>query len=169
MAKNKEEYHFYKSLGICVQCNKEKAKQGQSRCQKCLDHAAESRRKKRSEMSEEEKEREKQKKRDYMKNLREQKKKNGICIWCNKPVSKYSNMFCIDCRVAASKRNKGKGIARSERVAYGLCYICGKEPIVEGKSVCKNCYEDKLKEVQKIILPGGEHWRKQNEAIFKKQ
>lgn len=167
MAKNKEEYHFYKGLGICVQCNKEKAKEGQSRCQKCLDRAAELRRKKRSEMSEEQREIEKQKKRENMKKLREEKKKNRICIWCKKPVSKYSDNFCIGCRVAASRRNRAKGIVRSERVSFGICYICGKEPIIEGKSVCSRCYEKKLKEVQKIILPGGSHWRNQNKALYK--
>lgn len=168
MAKNKQEYYFYKNLGICVQCNKEKAKEGQSRCQKCLDSAAEYRRKKRSEMTDEQKEIEKQKKREHMRKLREEKKKNGICIWCKKPVSKYSDKFCIDCRVASTRRNRAKGITRSERVSFGICYICGKEPLFEDKHVCKQCYDKKINEAQKIInLPGGNHWRKQNEAVFK--
>lgn len=103
-----------------------------------------------------------------MKNLREKRKENGMCIWCGKPICSTSTVFCIDCKVKNQRRNEQRksGIDRSERKEYGLCYICGKRAI-DGKKLCDGCYKNLCGNLpQSKNGKNYKRWKQQNELIF---
>lgn len=135
MTKNQELYAWYKQMGICPQCGTNKAALNRVRCEECLAKNAESEDKHR-------KIKPITSRKTYNKNLREQRKENGLCIWCGKPICSTSTVYCIDCKIKNQRRNdkRKSGIERSERHEYGLCYICGKRA-VEGKRLCADCYK----------------------------
>ena len=87
MTKYQELYAWYKRMGICPQCGTNKAAPHRVRCEECLAKQAENA--------------DKQRKirprntghKTYIKNLREQRKENGLCIWCGKPICSTSTVF----------------------------------------------------------------------------
>ena len=70
-----------------------------------------------------------------------------------------------------NKRERNKSdLLRSERKAYGICYICGKNPLLKDKGVCQKCYDVRLESIQKIMyLPGNDYWNGLNKLVFTKQ
>lgn len=67
-----------------------------------------------------------------------------------------------------NKRNASKAdIDRSERISYGICYICGKDKVMGDKSVCEKCYEKRIKSMRRIMyLPGNDYWKNNNKLIL---
>lgn len=65
------------------------------------------------------------------------------------------------------RENKGITIPRSERVSYGLCYFCGKPIDYEGHRTCKSCAE-KMENNLPRKRGGGNHWKNDNDLVFKK-
>ena len=103
---------------------------------------------------------------DRARKLREDRKEKGLCIWCGKPRSSYSRVFCADCRVKNQRKNDARksGIARAERPAYGMCYRCGK-PILPGNKLCPKCRMqsiDNLPEEKHVIKT----WKRDNNRVF---
>lgn len=139
----KDEYEFYKGLGICVNCLKEKAQKGYTRCLACR-------------MAEREQEIARGRKKEYDKEKYKQKrllrKQDGLCTkcGCRKAVKGLLCSRCYSYQVRYRKRNM-KDISRSERVSHGLCYICGKESLMEGKRVCCSCYSKRMESMSKIM------------------
>lgn len=161
MTKNQELYAWYKQMGICSQCGTNKAAPNRVRCEECLAKNAESADKHR-------KIKPIASRKTYNRNLREQRKQNGLCIWCGKPICSTSTVFCIDCKIKNQRRNdkRKSGTERSERHEYGLCYICGKRA-VEGKRLCKECYKRSCGNLPEN--KGGanyRNWKQRNELIF---
>lgn len=154
------DYEWYKSNGICVQCLQYDASPGKARCEVCLAKNAEDARKYRAKMqsvSQAEKGRK----------LRESRKEQGLCIWCGKPRSSYSNVFCIDCRIKNQRKNNArkKGVARSERPLYGMCYRCGK-PVYPGERLCQECRKQSIENLpEKHII---QSWKRDNNRVFAK-
>lgn len=162
MTKYQELYAWYKQIGICPQCGTNKAAPNRVRCEECLAKQAESLNKRR-EISPRNTGH-----KTYTKNLREQRKENGLCIWCGKPICSTSTAFCIDCNIKNQRNNdrRKSGIERSERHKYGLCYICGK-PTADGKKLCEVCYKrscDNLPESKDSV--NYRNWKHGNELIF---
>ena len=60
-------------------------------------------------------------------------------------------IFQPEIRTILRRKAKNTAIPRSERVSYGLCYICGKNELVKGKKVCASCYEVRYKSISKIM------------------
>lgn len=149
-------------MGICPQCGTNKAAPHRVRCEECLSKNAESAKKC------EENSPKNTGHKEYIKNLRKQRKENGLCIWCGKLICSSSTVFCIDCKIKNQRRNdrRKRGVDRSERHEYGLCYFCGKKA-VQGRKTCEDCYNrcvDNLPESK-----GGknyENWKRQNNLIF---
>lgn len=159
---SKEEYAFYKGLGLCVRCFKNQAEPNKVLCLECSDDDSEYRRKWRN------KNLEKCKKRDTDKYHR--LKELGICTYCKHEKAVPGQTKCAKCRAKIrNKRNeKQNDICRSERVAYGICYICGKENIIPGKGVCEKCYKTRMQSIQKIMhLPVSDYWKNDNKLVFK--
>lgn len=161
MAKNQELYAWYKKMRICPQCGTNKAAPNRVRCEECLAKNAESADKHR-------KIKPIASRKAYIKNLRKQRKENGLCIWCGKPICSTSTVFCIDCKIKNQRRNdkRKSGMERSERYEYGLCYICG-NPAVDGKSLCEECYKrscDNLPDSKDGV--NYRNWKQRNKLIF---
>lgn len=163
MTERQKEYRFYKNLGICVRCHKERAEPHKVMCYECIDKEKEQYQKKLQ------KNREQINKRDLDKYYR--LKEQGICTYCKHEKAVEGKTKCAKCLAKIRyKRNKNKAdIERSERVAYGLCYICGKQSVIPGKGVCEKCYEVRSQSIQKIMyLPVSEYWKNDNKLIFRK-
>lgn len=70
-------------------------------------------------------------------------KSAGLCVSCGQPTD--GGTYCDKCRVKinnACKRSKEKH-GTATRVP-GFCYYCKDVPCVEGKKLCKDCYEKQL-------------------------
>jgi len=165
MTKSQELYLWYKSMGICPQCGTNKAAPHRVRCEECLLKNAES----------SEKQREgkpgtirKQRHRSYLKNLRNIRKENGLCVWCGKPICSSSTVFCIDCKLKNQKKNEQRksGIERNERPNYGFCYTCG-EPLDRDGRVCKKCAEKMAANLPKNR--NNINWRNDNKLMFRRK
>lgn len=162
MGRQPGEYQFYKSLGICVRCHKTYAEPNKVRCAECA-YKDLVRTQKTTEKSA------KTKKKDMERYY--ELKRNGICTNCKHEKAVVGKTKCKKCIAKIRNRNNAKkdGISRSERVAYGLCYICG-ESIMQGKKVCERCYNTRLESVNKIMhLPGPKHWANDNKLIFRRK
>ena len=154
-----EYYNWYKSRGICVQCRRYDAAPGRVRCDVCLEYNAEAAMKRRSKMqsvSQAERHRK----------LREKRKEQGLCIWCGKPKSSYSSVFCVECRIKNQRKNNARktGISRSERPLYGMCYRCG-NPVYSGDKLCGECKKQSIANLpadRNII----QSWKMDNNRIF---
>lgn len=145
MGYSKETYQWYKDHGICVKCKREDAEYGRTKCSECLEKEAEKVRAKRLANPKSQKE--------YTKIRRERLKESGLCVWCGKPLSKYSKCFCVDCRVKNQRNNeKKKTIARSERPSYGMCYRCGER--IESGKLCKKCKATSLNNLPNEVPEG---------------
>lgn len=138
--KSKEEYQFFKSKGICTHCKKEKAEKGKILCLACKMQNREYKKKYDAD---------KIRARDKAK--REYRKANGLCVNCGARPQQHG-LICNKCYTTILRRKaKNTDIPRSERVSYGLCYICGKNELVEGKKVCAKCYDTRYKSISKIM------------------
>ena len=155
------DYAWYKLHGICVQCMQYNAAPGRVRCEVCLLTNAEGAKRHRAKMQS-------VSQADRSRKLRESRKEQGLCIWCGKPQSSYSRVFCADCRIKNQRRNDARkcGIARSERPAYGMCYRCG-QAISPGEKLCQKCKTQsiaKLPEEHHVIRT----WKRDNNRVFAK-
>ena len=137
---NKEDYQFFKSMGICTHCKKEKAEKGRILCLACKMKNREYSKK---YVPEKIKERDKEN--------REYRKANGLCVNCGARPQQHG-LICNKCySTILRRRANNTAIPRSERVSYGLCYICGKNGLAEGRKVCDSCYNTRYKSISKIM------------------
>jgi hypothetical protein len=51
-----------------------------------------------------------------------------------------------------------------ERSSYGLCYMC-KEPVMDGKRLCKKHYERAIANLPKVKTPQADHWWQSDETL----
>lgn len=164
MTERYDEYHFYKDLKICVRCHKNAAEPKKVLCLECSDKDHEQYQKYRSENLVKLKEKDN--------NKYSMLKEQGICTYCKHEKAMPGKTKCRKCLAKIrNKRNAKKSdISRSERVAYGICYICGKNRCMKDKGVCLKCYQTRLESVKKIMyLPGNEYWKNDNKLIFRKK
>lgn len=124
---DKELYEWYKAHHICPSCGRRSAAPGRVRCEICLAVGANRGPHPRDP--------------GKYKELRERRKAEGKCIWCGKPLAADSKCFCKECQIKNRRRQIAKrdSIARSERPAFNLCYVCG-APIADG-TLCGECRE----------------------------
>ena len=162
-----ENYKYYKDHGICPQCGVREHAPGRVRCEICLAQNAESSRRHRDKEGKEQRNERLVAAKIHHRKIRSSRKDNGKCIWCGKPLSAYSTCFCPDCRIKNQKNNERRksDIPRSEWPAYGICYRCGKNPVVEGRKLCKECAEENIKNLKKAN--DSEKTKRQREYIKK--
>lgn len=143
---NKEYYATLKDLGLC-RCGHAVAI-GFNQCPRCIERD----RQRQSQKREVNREAYNAYMREYHKKQREERKANGLCTRCGKPVPHGSPFQeCIECRNRRLKQKRKKKVGkipRAEWTAYGLCYHCGK-PAMDGKKVCEKCYERDMKLLEK--------------------
>lgn len=79
---------------------------------------------------------------------------------------------CAKClaKIRTKRQAKRCEIARSERRSYGICYICGKNPVLPRKGACAECYEVRLEAMGKCLENREEgfntYWKQENKLIF---
>lgn len=166
-------YKYYKDHGICPQCGVREHAPGRVRCEICLAQNAESKHRQYEQETQEQRASRLSSVNTYRKKMRSNRKNSGKCIWCGKPLSTYSSCFCPDCRVKNQKNNERNksDIPRSERTLYGICYRCGKNPVIPGRKLCETCYEQSinaLKSAEKSEKTSERrnYIRQQNSLIF---
>lgn len=97
---------------------------------------------------------------------RKRKAEEHCCPRCGKKLpNEYDKSLCTECLAYARKRNekirREKGLRTWEmRNEDGTCYICGK-PAIEGKRMCKECYESRLPSMMRNLAKAWENnaWR----------
>lgn len=166
-------YKYYKDHGICPQCGVREHAPGRVRCEICLAQNAESKHRQYEQETQEQRASRLSSVNTYRKKMRSNRKNSGKCIWCGKPLSAYSTCFCPDCRIKNQKNNERNksDIPRSERPLYGICYRCGKNPVISGRKLCQTCYEQSinaLKSAEKSEKTSERrnYIRQQNNLIF---
>lgn len=145
---NSEDYQWYKRNGICTHCLKNKA---EPKITLCLECKMENRKYRSS------KKKTKEERKIYDAQTRLFRKEHGLCTACGKHT-KERGLLCNRCYAKARKNakkhwKKTHDIPRSEYVSYGMCYYCGSTELVDGKKLCKKCYETRLACIDKI-----KHW-----------
>ena len=139
----KENYQYLKKQHRCVNCTKQDAYTlaGRARCYECSEKNRNGANKYRN------------KNKDEVNKKRQKKyaslRAEHICLRCRKPLSLEDygkHIYCSVCRGKAREYKKSKriekGYATQEyRVSGYVCYICCKNPPMEGRKVCKDCYD----------------------------
>jgi hypothetical protein len=142
-------------IGICIRCGKNKAEPHKKMCYECLGKESDTYKSKGRTGEQREKDRERKRQ------LAEERRTAHICIRCGKHHTDTGGL-CAYCRGKQKtyRDNNRSDIQRSERPDYGICYICGKQPIIEGKKVCSSCYGTRLE-----TLPA--MWENMNNEYFR--
>lgn len=129
---------WYASHGICVRCRKEDALPGKKMCHECAAYFANKNKGKTYD---------KERHRKTSKESYENRKANGLCTKCGKPLGhSKSTTRCNEC-YQKHRRSKNESywskveIPRKKRPEYGLCFICGEPYEPNGFKVCDKCRE----------------------------
>ena len=154
---------YLKRIGICVRCGKNKAEPHKVLCHECAGIEADVYFQN-GVKTKKQKENNKNRKRL----LAQQRLESGMCPRCGKyPV--LDGGMCKKCR-AYGKRYRDShrdGLMRSEWRSYGICYICGKQAVIPGKGVCRNCYETRLKTIPAMLEnQNSEYFRQLNNLVL---
>ena len=134
-----------KKAGVCRDCGKVDAytMSGRTYCYECAEKGAEKKRLARQNPEKRERMLEQHR---QMQLRYEQAHK---CKLCGKPLPEdYKYKRCVNCRA-----KQARAVRRSRESRYGIipdrreegqCFMCNKQPAVEGKRMCKACYEQRL-------------------------
>lgn len=157
-------YEYLKRIGKCIRCGKNTAEPGKAMCLECAGKESDD-----YYLKYREQKLENQK--IYARKRTEYRRDNELCLTCGKRHAK--NGLCNVCKGYQKRyrKNNRNDISRSERALYGICYICGKNPTVSGKGVCKECYSIRLEAMGKCINSNhcgfNDYWKRENKLIFK--
>lgn len=161
---NKQDYDFYKSIGICPQCRKRPAEPNKVLCLECAEMACVHDQNKRKRHLEH------VKKLDLKKYYR--LKEQGICTYCKHEKSIPGKTKCKKClaKIRYKRQQNRRDLDRSEWVAHGICYQCGKNQVLPGKGVCSECYKIRLIAINKCLESRqdgfNEYWKQENRVTF---
>ncbi len=177
--KYREDREWYAVLGICPYCRKEKLNKGEKMCLECREKGNEQNRRKYENMSTEKKVEYLKKDSEAGKRIYRERKESGICVKCGKRKAEKGKVMCSIC--LGKKRNRARRLyqemhdilPREDRIAYGLCYICG-EPLDGNRDwkVCSRCHERLAENMHKNRRQKSEEndiWKRENELIFNSQ
>lgn len=156
----KQNREYYVSHGICPRCKKQRLYNGEWACIECRALESERFRRRYHENADF---RERVLRTSNERHLRqwENRKNEGICGVCGRRKAAKGHSLCEVCMI--SKRNKQRmDIPRSERVSYGMCYICGEPLDREGRS-CTKCATECASRLRRNP---NKMWRRSNELMF---
>lgn len=96
-------------------------------------------------------------KRQYYDGYRKYWIEHGLCQHCGRQKDDQKYKTCKRCRENSKRYNElyktVDGVSRKEYVreyarerrerltAEGLCYVCGKNPVIKGRRICEDCAE----------------------------
>lgn len=146
MNRRKEREDYYKKIGRCTRCGNQDAYtlNGKTLCYDCNC--------KNKEYSKKHHERYRTKDNEKMRERTKTLRKQGLCIDCGKRRAKNNRVRCEQCLLKNNKMVKAhKNRVNRDMVKYmDICYLCCKNPIVEGHKVCTQCL-NKCRERQKNV------------------
>ena len=132
---------FNKEHNICTMCGHEIVYDGYSTCEICREKQKDYSARFYSKETESQKEERNKKQAEYMRDKREKRKEQGVCVECGKKLCASSKIHCIEHYLANKKAYKKIEIPREQRVDYGLCYTCGNEIEDKKYKLCNTCLE----------------------------
>lgn len=176
MAHCKDDYQFFKTLGLCSDCGKVVVDKGVARCPECQERQYNYHIKYMQKRYPDSTNPDSTRRKEQQYKLLEQ----GLCTRCGQPNTgdnKGNKWYCKSCK---DKRNahyrlQGKiqrqdGIKRGERASYGMC-ICGKAELYNGTKLCKRCYDNlkRARDINRQSYNNDNHiWRKENKFLLAK-
>lgn len=170
---NKNNYEYYKKIGVCVRCKKNKAEEGKAQCRECLDARAEYALKRHYDGKAKY---DKKKHSDYIKRKKQICDAFGICPYCMNR-EKYKGKECIECYTKRNRKYKEKS-ALKEKLPKNLwgeferCMMCGGER-EDGHKLCAEHLEMARANAKKArsSINRDEHiWRKEiNKSVIQTQ
>lgn len=133
---------YYTSRGICGKCGKRPVEPGHLKCFECLQKNAEAQKRMMSQKTKEERKSIAERKAESRRRLTAFRQENGLCTQCGKPAVQGKRL-CID-HLVKKRREKdsryNNDIPREMRPSLGLCWRCGKAPVLDGRSLCADCF-----------------------------
>ena len=151
-----ERTKLYKKLKLCVYCGNKDAYTlgGRSACFDCAEKYA----KQKHDKHYANKETIEKRKADR-KALRERHIQNHECTVCGKKLpTAYKYKTCKSCR--AYNRIRQRTTDTFSRGEFGICWTCNKQPSIQGKKLCQECYDRQLNILSKIPINKNHKWRK---------
>ena len=127
---------WYISHGICPKCKDAPLMGDERSCPECRAKESERLRKYRHYKPE------------YRKRHYEKNKSLGLCVRCGRKVIPGHVM----CPVCSGTQRKSSDLLigeRTYRALHGICYRCGKNPCIDGKKLCTDCYDASLRNLRK--------------------
>lgn len=133
----KQTRQYLKHQHKCVNCWKMDAYtlNGHTLCADCMEKEAKQKRKARAKNP--------YKFRDEQKKILEKRRTEGKCTRCGRELPcQYSFKTCPTCRTYGRNRlrNIRADTDKNIRGYNGICWICNKNPAIEGKKICEDCY-----------------------------
>ena len=135
----RETYRWRKEHHICVSCGKNDAEEGKTQCTVCkMERREYQRTHKRGAESI-------QRHKEYLRNRREENRKNGICVVCGTRKVREGSSSCARClsktKERCANKRREQGIPTRDLMGKdGTCYFCG-ELVNEHEKICDSCYE----------------------------
>ena len=143
---NREVYAWRKENGLCVNCGKEKAEKGYSKCLQCrMDHRESSMK---SHYKHRNDEGYLQHKAETSKKTFYKRKEQHICIRCGKKMpDSVTTIYCERCKVIVNRKDRERaheaGVLPNILRGNGIyCAICRKPVDKQGKKLCSKCYDN---------------------------
>lgn len=170
----KEYRKLLKQNHICRNCKKQDAYtlNGRTYCAECAEKNAEQKRNARKKDGGE-------KDRIACRKHQEKNRKEHKCVYCGRKLQEdYNYKTCVYCRAKNRKyleqrRREAGMISWDMRCSSDICFQCGKNPPIEGKRLCKECYEKKVQTCmpifEKMAWKGREILRSKNKLYQSKE
>lgn len=154
--------------GICPQCQKRTVEPNRKACYECLARERDRylRRKSNGTLALKLARGNARKMTEYYR-----RKQAGICTKCGQRSAAHG-LLCNQCYTKSRIKQAARqnDIHRSERPAYGRCYICGAEELYAEHKVCKSCYEQRLKTLPSMWAHmDSSYFRSRNDLEFAKK
>ena len=160
-----------KAHNMCIDCKKVDAYtlNGRARCFDCAEKYARKCRERRSE--------DRDAANQAHRALRDRWRETGRCVNCGHEKPSYDHhMVCMPCRVKMYNLKKRQREARDDwfpRGTPGRCWFC-LQPVMEGKKVCKKCYDARMPSLEKAReaarANNAKHiWRAYDREAFKRK
>lgn len=167
----KEVRDWCREHGICTRCSKERAEPGKALCLVCKmklrEDSQERYRKQAAAMTEEEQQARNARKRQ----IASEKRAQGICQQCARPVYK-GHAYCYEHYITQKKAHRKHDEKRFNYYSeQGMCKICGGE-CVQGKKYCPVHYQQKVESMRKASECRNlkKHtWAQDNNAAFRRK
>lgn len=136
-----------------MNCKTEVAEPGKALCIECAEKSRERNRKAEAKRTEEQKKILHEKAAERNRRIYSQRKAAGICTKCGKHKAVFGRTLCIDC-LTRKRRQKDRrwnnDIPRSERVGYGLCYVCGDPVCRENEKLCQKHHDRYSEQMRRL-------------------